>query len=50
MTREKITLWCSLREVSWHVVDSLVANKKIEWAAYRQQVTRFELDRYLGLL
>jgi glutamine synthetase len=33
-----------------HVVDSLVANKKIEWSAYQQQVTHYELDRYLGLL
>ena len=33
-----------------HVVDSLVANKKIEWDAYQQQVTQYELDRYLGLL
>jgi glutamine synthetase len=32
------------------VVDSLVANKKLEWSAYQQQVTRYELDRYLGLL
>ncbi|MFA7248677.1 MAG: glutamine synthetase family protein [Dehalococcoidia bacterium] len=33
-----------------HVFESLVANKKIEWNAYQQQVTAFELDRYLGLL
>ncbi len=33
-----------------HIVDSLVANKKIEWTAYQQQVTQYELDRYLGLL
>ena len=33
-----------------HVVDSLVANKKLEWNEYQQQVTQFELDRYLGLL
>ena len=33
-----------------HVVDSLVANKKIEWNDYQQQVTQYELDRYLGLL
>ena len=33
-----------------HVFESLVANKKIEWDAYQQQVTRYELDRYLGTL
>ena len=33
-----------------HVFESLIANKKIEWNAYQQQVTRYELDRYLGLL
>ena len=33
-----------------YVVDSLVANKKLEWNEYQQQVTQFELDRYLGLL
>ena len=33
-----------------HIVDSLVANKKLEWTEYRQQVTKFELDRYLGSL
>ena len=33
-----------------HVFESLVANKKIEWDAYRRQVTRYELDRYLGML
>jgi glutamine synthetase len=33
-----------------HVFESLVANKKIEWSAYRSQVTPFELDRYLPRL
>ncbi len=32
------------------VVDSLVANKRLEWRDYQQQVTQYELDRYLGLL
>ena len=33
-----------------HIVDSLVANKRLEWNAYQQQVSPYELDRYLGLL
>ena len=33
-----------------HVFESLVANKRHEWAEYRSQVSAFELDRYLGVL
>ena len=33
-----------------HVFDSLLANKRQEWAQYGAQVTQFELDRYLGVL
>jgi glutamine synthetase len=33
-----------------HVHDTLVANKKIEWADYRSQVTAFEIDHYLPML
>ena len=33
-----------------HIVDSLVANKRLEWDAYQQQVSPYELNRYLGLL
>ncbi len=33
-----------------HVFESLLANKRQEWAEYRVQVTPFELDRYLGVL
>ncbi|MEZ4553566.1 MAG: glutamine synthetase family protein [Dehalococcoidia bacterium] len=33
-----------------HIVDSLVKNKRHEWAEYRAQVSQFELDRYLGTL
>jgi glutamine synthetase len=33
-----------------HIVDSLVKNKRLEWSEYRTQVSRFELDRYLGTL
>jgi glutamine synthetase len=33
-----------------HVFEYFVRNKREEWNAYRQQVTPFELDRYLGTL
>ncbi len=33
-----------------HVFDYLLRNKRAEWSEYRQQVTQFELDRYLPLL
>ena len=33
-----------------HVFEYFVRNKREEWSAYRQQVTPFELDRYLGTL
>ncbi|MGA2286489.1 MAG: glutamine synthetase, partial [Dehalococcoidia bacterium] len=33
-----------------HVFDSLIANKKMEWDAYRMQVTNYELERYLPIL
>ncbi len=33
-----------------HVFESLIANKRIEWAEYRSQVTPYELNRYLGAL
>jgi glutamine synthetase len=33
-----------------HVFDFFLRNKRDEWAAYRQQVTPFELDRYLPVL
>ncbi|MCH2523697.1 MAG: glutamine synthetase family protein [Dehalococcoidia bacterium] len=33
-----------------HVHSTIVANKKIEWAEYRSQVTPFELSRYLPML
>src|SRR4051794_23931662 len=33
-----------------HVFDFFLRNKREEWAAYRQQVTPFELDRYLPVL
>ncbi|KYH43643.1 glutamine synthetase family protein [Branchiibius sp. NY16-3462-2] len=32
-----------------HVFDFFLRNKRAEWAAYRDQVTRFELDEYLNL-
>ncbi|MCH7699290.1 MAG: glutamine synthetase [Chloroflexi bacterium] len=33
-----------------HVFDSLIKNKKIEWAEYRAHVSDFERDRYLSIL
>ena len=33
-----------------HVFDYMLRNKRAEWREYRQQVTQFELDRYLPLL
>jgi glutamine synthetase len=33
-----------------HVFDFFLRNKREEWADYRAQVTRFELDRYLPTL
>ncbi len=33
-----------------HVFDFFLRNKRAEWAAYRDQVTQYELDQYLGRL
>ncbi len=33
-----------------HVFEWFIRNKKAEWAAYKTQVTQFELDRYLRAL
>ncbi len=33
-----------------HVFDYFIRNKRAEWVDYRDQVTPFELDRYLGTL
>ncbi len=33
-----------------HVFESLIKNKKIEWAEYRAHVSDFERERYLGIL
>jgi glutamine synthetase len=33
-----------------HVFEWFIRNKRAEWAAYKAQVTQFELDRYLPLL
>ncbi|MBM3138905.1 MAG: glutamine synthetase [Candidatus Rokubacteria bacterium] len=32
-----------------HVWSTLVTNKRLEWQAYRSQVTQYEIDRYLVL-
>jgi glutamine synthetase len=31
-----------------HVFEYFIRNKRDEWNSYRQQVTQFELDRYLS--
>ncbi len=33
-----------------HIFTKFIENKKIEWEAYRTQVTQYEIDRYLPLL
>ncbi|HUT75734.1 MAG TPA: glutamine synthetase family protein [Armatimonadota bacterium] len=33
-----------------HIFEKFIANKKIEWEAYRSHVSGFELDRYLAIL
>ncbi len=33
-----------------HIFEKFIANKKIEWDAYRTHVSRYELDRYLPVL
>jgi glutamine synthetase len=38
------------RTLGDHLFDSLLTNKKIEWANFRRQVTDYELQRYLPLL
>ena len=38
------------RSLGEQVFDFFLRNKREEWADYRRQVTRFELDRYLPML
>jgi glutamine synthetase len=38
------------RALGDHVLDKFIANKKIEWQHYREQVTEYELERYLPIL
>ena len=33
-----------------HIFEKFIANKKIEWANYRAQVTGYELDQHLKIL
>ena len=33
-----------------HIFEKFIANKKIEWDAYRTHVSQFEVDRYLPIL
>jgi glutamine synthetase len=40
-----------LREaLGHHIFEKFIANKKIEWDAYRTHVSKFEIDRYLPVL
>ncbi len=38
------------RALGDHVFERFIANKKIEWQEYREQVTTYELERYLPIL
>ncbi|MGZ4917763.1 MAG: hypothetical protein ACXV5E_05050 [Halobacteriota archaeon] len=38
------------RALGDHVFDRFIELKKKEWDDYRQQVTQYELDRYLPIL
>jgi glutamine synthetase len=33
-----------------HIFNEFIANKKMEWDAYRVQVTEYEIEKYLPLL
>jgi len=33
-----------------HIFESLIANKKMEWDAYRIHVSQYEVDKYLPIL
>ncbi len=33
-----------------HVFEWFIRNKRVEWEAYKSQVTPFEIDRYLPIL
>jgi len=38
------------RALGDHIFDKFIENKQIEWDAYRSQVHRYEIDRYLPIL
>ena len=38
------------RALGDHIFEKFIANKKIEWANYRTQVTGYELDQNLKIL
>lgn len=38
------------RALGDHIFEKFIQNKKIEWDAYRSQVHRYELERYLAVL
>jgi len=33
-----------------HIFDAMIANKKVEWDAYRISVTNFEIEKYMPFL
>ena len=33
-----------------HIFEHLIANKKVEWDAYKMHVSQYELDKYLPVL
>ena len=38
------------RTLGEHIFNKLIENKKIEWDAYRTQITRYEIENYLPIL
>ena len=38
------------RALGDHIFTKFIANKKIEWANYRAQVTSYEVEQYLKIL
>jgi glutamine synthetase len=33
-----------------HVFETLLANKRVEWDAYRIHVSEYEIDKYMSML
>ncbi len=49
-TRELETSELMRQALGDHIFDHLIANKKVEWDAYKIHVSQFELDKYLPVL